>query len=366
MATEAPVPPPPTTAVDPEEGASCDGPGADSHGAIVIVDTDSDGEVGSSEAAASPARPVVFRDPISALEDGRAGSLPEGVVDVYATGKDAWCDAEFTRGFVGYLWQTDASLDHRPNCEGRRVPQATVTTDMRHCLVDWLVDITQEFKLQRSTLFLSVNILDRSLDLVPVRRERLQLLGCACVLIAAKLEEVYAPSVDDMVDISANTYKRREFVEYEMAVSQALGFRLSAPTACHFLVHFIGVAQANPKQAALAWYLAELCLLDYSLVGTRPGLLAAAILHLVRQATLSASAPDAGSSQAVWTPALRYYTRVAPPALEATARRVWAAHKRAWDSQYVAVPTKYQLAERFHVSEFVLVLPEGALRFTGS
>jgi hypothetical protein len=56
--------------------------------------------------------------------------------------------------------------------------------------VDWLVDIAEEFKLQRATLYLSVRLLDRALDVLPMRREKLQLLGCACVLIAAKLEEV--------------------------------------------------------------------------------------------------------------------------------------------------------------------------------
>ena len=56
--------------------------------------------------------------------------------------------------------------------------QEHVTVDMRHCLVDWLVDICDEFKLSSSCLFLCVNLLDRVLDVLVVRRERLQLLGC--------------------------------------------------------------------------------------------------------------------------------------------------------------------------------------------
>jgi len=307
-----------------------------------------------------------------AEEDGREGLLPEGVVDIHAAKSDdsaasrAGAGGEYMRGFVAYLWRADIAGHHVPNGERRKVPQATVTADMRHCLVDWLVDISQEFKLQQSTVFAAVNLLDRALDVIPVRRERLQLLGCACVLIATKLEEVYAPSVDDMVDISANTYEHREFVEYEMVVAQALDFRLAGPTMFHFLLHFLKAGEANAKQEALAWFLAELALMDYALVGTRPSLLAAAVMHLARQTSLPASAPACGGPDAVWTPSLRYYTRYAPSDLEATARLLWAAHARAWGTQYVAVPNKYKRPEKFHTSEYVMVLPEESLRFSDS
>ncbi len=35
---------------------------------------------------------------------------------------------------------------------------------MRAMLIDWLVDVTEEFNLQPETLFLTVNILDRSVS----------------------------------------------------------------------------------------------------------------------------------------------------------------------------------------------------------
>jgi hypothetical protein len=64
---------------------------------------------------------------------------------------------------------------------------------------DWLVDIAEEFKVQRSTLFLSVHILDRALDAMPTSKEKLQLLGCASFLIASKLEEVCSSSWNDFI-----------------------------------------------------------------------------------------------------------------------------------------------------------------------
>jgi cyclin B len=46
------------------------------------------------------------------------------------------------------------------------------------------------------TLFLTINILDRFLEVTPVSRDRLQLVGVTCMLIAAKYQEIYAPEVN--------------------------------------------------------------------------------------------------------------------------------------------------------------------------
>ena len=45
------------------------------------------------------------------------------------------------------------------------------------------------------TLFLAVSFLDRFLSVEVTSRNSLQLAGITCVLVAAKYEEIYAPSV---------------------------------------------------------------------------------------------------------------------------------------------------------------------------
>lgn len=67
--------------------------------------------------------------------------------------------------------------------------QREITSRMRAILVDWLVDVAEEYHLCAETLFLSVNYLDRYLAIAaPVARQELQLVGMACCFIAA-----YAP-----------------------------------------------------------------------------------------------------------------------------------------------------------------------------
>lgn len=55
------------------------------------------------------------------------------------------------------------------------------------------------------TTHLTVSLLDRCLSVMVVRRDHLQLLGCVCLLISAKLEEPEPHDVDDFVYISDNT-----------------------------------------------------------------------------------------------------------------------------------------------------------------
>ena len=78
---------------------------------------------------------------------------------------------------------------------------------MRGILIDWLVEVAEEYRLEAETLYLAVNYIDRFLSHVPVNRSKLQLVGVTCMLVAAKYEEIHPPAVAEFVYISDNTYK---------------------------------------------------------------------------------------------------------------------------------------------------------------
>ena len=63
--------------------------------------------------------------------------------------------------------------------------QHDITTSMRSILVDWLVEVAEEYKLHRETLYLSVNYIDRFLSQMSVLRGKLQLVGAASMFIAS-------------------------------------------------------------------------------------------------------------------------------------------------------------------------------------
>lgn len=63
--------------------------------------------------------------------------------------------------------------------------QVDVTADMRGLLIDWLVDVAEEYNLVSETLYLTVSYIDRFLSYKAVKKQRLQLLGATAMLIAS-------------------------------------------------------------------------------------------------------------------------------------------------------------------------------------
>lgn len=194
--------------------------------------------------------------------------------------------------------------------------QVDITAEMRAIMVDWLVEVAQEYRLAPCTLYVCVVYIDRCLQQITMSRSKLQLLGCACMLIAAKLEEVYTPSVDEFVYISDNTYTREQILQMESIILKRLDFRLAVATPWHFLKRFLmaGAAGANeillthvsfclqsertskllgvlarPASHAVRLcdlhsqqYLCELTLQEYSFLKYKPSLVAAASVYLAR------------------------------------------------------------------------------------
>lgn len=63
--------------------------------------------------------------------------------------------------------------------------QKDVTAGMREILVDWLVEVAEEYKLVSDTLYLTVSYVDRFLSSHALSRNKLQLLGVSSMLIAS-------------------------------------------------------------------------------------------------------------------------------------------------------------------------------------
>ena len=88
--------------------------------------------------------------------------------------------------------------------------QRDINHSMRSILVDWLVEVSQEYRLDSQTLFMAVSYIDRFLSEMSVQRGKLQLVGVTAMLLASKYEEVYPPAVDEFVYITANTCSRAQ------------------------------------------------------------------------------------------------------------------------------------------------------------
>lgn len=90
--------------------------------------------------------------------------------------------------------------------------QPDLNSKMREILVDWLLNVHSRFNLLPETMFLAVIILDRFLEKQPINRTKLQLAGCAALLLASKYEEISCPQVSDFVHVTDNTYSKQQIL----------------------------------------------------------------------------------------------------------------------------------------------------------
>ena len=73
----------------------------------------------------------------------------------------------------------------RPLADYIEKVQKDVTVNMRGVLIDWLVEVSEEYSLLPESLYLTISYIDRYLSLNVLNRQRLQLLGVSSMLIAS-------------------------------------------------------------------------------------------------------------------------------------------------------------------------------------
>ena len=109
--------------------------------------------------------------------------------------------------------------------------QTELNVNMRAVLVDWLVEVAEDFRLVTETLYLAISYMDRFLSVRAIDREELQLLGITCLYIAAKYEEIQPPGVDRFAYVTDSACTVDDIVNVEAEVLYHLNFEISTPTA---------------------------------------------------------------------------------------------------------------------------------------
>ncbi|KAH9489141.1 G2/mitotic-specific cyclin-B [Bulinus truncatus] len=215
-----------------------------------------------------------------------------------------------------------------------------LTGKMRAILIDWLCQVHTRFRLLQETLYLTVSIIDRYLQVKPISRQRLQLLGVTAMLIASKYEEQYAPEVADFVYITDNAYTKQDVRDMEQDILRTLEFGLGRPHGLHFLRRFSKAGNVDPLKHTLAKYLMELSIIEYDLAHVRPSHLAAASLYL------SVTVLD----NSKWTPTLKYYSKYDESDLKNLAKKLAHLVVKAETSKLAAIKTKFASTKYMKIS----------------
>ncbi|PPQ73441.1 hypothetical protein CVT26_015827 [Gymnopilus dilepis] len=203
--------------------------------------------------------------------------------------------SEYVQEIFDYLKQVELTTMPNPNY---MESQKELAWKMRGILTDWLIQVHVRFRLLPETLFLCVNIIDRFLSARVVSLAKLQLVGVTCMFIAAKFEEVVAPSVSHFLLCADSSYTESEILQAERYVLKTLDYNMSYPNPVHFLRRVSKADDYNVKVRTLGKYLLEIGVLEWRLIAAPPSLMAAASIWLARLAL--------GFEH--WTPNLAHYS----------------------------------------------------------
>ncbi|KAK2076346.1 hypothetical protein QBZ16_000871 [Prototheca wickerhamii] len=160
-------------------------------------------------------------------------------------------------------------------------PALQLSSSMRRMGLGWLVEVSMDQGLTQETLALAAALLDRFMSRSRgVRTTQLQLLCCACLLVAAKHEEELHPAVSELTSLSAGSFAEEELRAAELAVLETLDFRINSPSSYTFLLLLARLLDLGPRVRALACYLTELAMLEYAALRYAPSQVAMAAVLL--------------------------------------------------------------------------------------
>ncbi|KFM61334.1 G1/S-specific cyclin-E1, partial [Stegodyphus mimosarum] len=91
-----------------------------------------------------------------------------------------------------------------------------IEPNMRTIVLDWLTEVCQVYKLHRETYYLAQDYIDRFLMLKSnLPKSCLQLLGVTALFVAAKMEEIYPPRLDQYSFVTDNACSDSDILAQE-------------------------------------------------------------------------------------------------------------------------------------------------------
>ena len=141
--------------------------------------------------------------------------------------------------------------------------QSDINFRMRAILIDWLIDVHLKYKLVPQTMYIAVNLIDRYLEKNETHRAKSQLVGITAMFIACKYEEIYPPDLKDFVYITDGAYVKSDVLRMENKMLASLNFDVTFPTQWTLFETYKRKMNLDEKTFKLAWFLIELCLINY-------------------------------------------------------------------------------------------------------
>lgn len=161
--------------------------------------------------------------------------------------------------------------------------QRDITLKDRNILVDALCRFHFKLNCLTNTFYRMVGILDRYLSVAQVAPEHLKIVGCACMLIASKIEDVYPAQSIDFVELCLNSFTVDQLFTAEIKVINAIGFNTTFATPLFYLTQFVRLTDDDVKSTQLrARYIMEIMQTCDHFYGMKASEMAAVAVYVTR------------------------------------------------------------------------------------
>lgn len=218
--------------------------------------------------------------------------------------------------------------------------QPELNDNMRTVLIDWLHDVMMEYDMHAETLHLTASLIDRLLMKCSVSRSHVQLVGTAALMVAAKYEQIHPPELKDFVYVTDDSYSDSQILRMEAKMLNYLRFDVSVPTVEWFVSHLVNMTRPSKKTVSLSHYLGDLSLLQTSLNGTRPSVVAAACVALSNLLT----------GPAAWSEQMEKTTGITLSSLDTPMTILLNAFNAASHSEQRSIYEKYSRSQQESVA----------------
>ncbi|XP_066943916.1 G1/S-specific cyclin-D2-like [Macrobrachium rosenbergii] len=194
---------------------------------------------------------------------------------------------------------------YMPNSSYFSCVQTDVEPYMREMAAHWMLQVCQEEQQGEEVFTLAMNMMDRFLSLMKIRKEQLQLLGTVCLFLASKIKESDPLDPRRLVRYTDNSVTLEEIRKWELLVLSRLKWDLAAITPHAFLDQIIARLQLSFPESQMrlvrehATFFITVCATDARFTSNPPSMVAAAAVASAVQGILPRHELEEDPSSAV-------------------------------------------------------------------
>lgn len=146
---------------------------------------------------------------------------------------------------------------------------ADITERMYSILIDWLVDVCIKFKetveVYMNCCYLIKYCLDNK-DFSDLKKSKLQLLGCTCLLISTKNAIRHDIEIKDLVLITDKAFTKAEFISMEKRILSVTQFHTRFAIPRDFISIYGQILGLVTRSFIMTRYLSESCMCYFKLL----------------------------------------------------------------------------------------------------